>query len=275
VSAEIIDIKSKWSFNKRIMKNTAKLMVIFVFALGALFAFLGSSGRFSIDAAGFSGAAAQPTPPKKKSTKTSAANTSNTTTANTITSVSAANAVTAKPSPVMTATTAATSASTPANTATNTGTNSGKKIPKSFTLGADSQSEHGEAPFDHETHAFGKYSPDGTKVMGCVECHHTDQPKSAMQAPYVTSERDVTLTFETWQKSDQKVSTCRSCHFQDGNVPDGKTMPKSKGKDLNNQLAYHINCNSCHDAAYKLRPELKSRKGFATAKDCAVCHKTN
>lgn len=254
------------------MKNTAKLMVISVFALGALFAFLSINGQVTIDAAGFSGAAAQPTPPKKTNSNSASANTSTKPAANAITS---ANSMPVKASPVSTVSPAATSATTPATTSTATVPTGGKKITKSFTLGADSQSEYGEAPFDHDSHAFMKYSPDGKSVMGCVECHHTDQPKSAMQPPYVTSERDEVLTFELWQKSNQKVSSCRDCHFQDGNVPDGKTMPKSGTKDLNNQLAYHINCNSCHDAAFRARPELKSHKGFATSKDCAVCHKVN
>lgn len=161
-----------------------------------------------------------------------------------------------------------------------------KKMAKKFVLGQDSLDEkYHEVDFDHETHAFQKYSPDGTTSIGCVECHHTDQPKSALKPPLKTSERDVALTFDTWKASSQKVSTCRSCHFQDGSVPDGKEMPtgtyaeggSSKVKDLNNQLAYHLNCNSCHDAAAKLRPELRKKPGFATGepKDCGICHKTN
>ena len=160
---------------------------------------------------------------------------------------------------------------------------SDKKIPKDFTLGQDSASEYGEVRFDHDTHAFKPYSPDGKSVVGCVECHHTDQPKSALKPPLVTSERNVTLTIEVWRSSDQKVSTCRSCHFQDGNVPDDKTMPtavyteggRSVTKDLNNELAYHINCNTCHDAAAALRPDLRKKAGFATSKDCLICHKKN
>jgi hypothetical protein len=151
----------------------------------------------------------------------------------------------------------------------------GKTMKKKFVLGQDSLSEYGEAPFDHDTHAFGKYNPAGDAVVGCVECHHTDQPKSAMKPPLVTSERDVVLTFETWQASNQKVNECRACHFQDGNVPEGKVMPTANGKDLNNELAYHINCNTCHDAAFKLRPELKKKPGFATSKDCTICHVSN
>jgi len=248
------------------MKNTVKLIVGSVFALGVLLMFLSGASPSSTNAAVFSGLFAQPTPPKNANTKSPDANSIN-----------------AKPTAVNAAANTSTNANlviaSPANKTTNTNaaapTGGGKSIPKTFILSADSQSEYGEAPFDHDTHAFKNYSPDGKSVLTCVECHHTDQPKSALQAPYVTSERDVVLTLDAWQKSSQKVSSCRDCHFQDGNVPDGKTMPTANKKDLNNQLAYHINCNSCHDAAYKLRPELKSRKGFATSKDCAVCHKVD
>lgn len=178
----------------------------------------------------------------------------------------------AKPSP--TPATANTTAKPPA---------ADKTISKEFTLGKDSLSEYGEVPFSHETHAFKPYSPDGKSVVGCVECHHTDQPKSAMKSPLVTSEREVSLTLESWKASPQKVNECRFCHFQDGGVPDDKTMPtalyteggKSIKKDLNNELAYHINCNTCHDAAAKLRPELKKKPGFATTQDCLICHKSN
>ena len=50
-----------------------------------------------------------------------------------------------------------------------------KTIPKSFVLSADSLDEHGDVAFDHDSHAFKPYSPDGKSVMGCVECHHTCQ----------------------------------------------------------------------------------------------------
>ncbi len=160
---------------------------------------------------------------------------------------------------------------------------SNKTIPTNFTLGKDSLSEYGEVPFNHDTHAFQKYSPDGKSLVGCVECHHTDQPKSALKPPLLTSDRDAVLTMEVFQKSTQKVSECRACHFQDGSVPDDKEMPtavykegeKEITKDLNNELAYHINCNTCHDAAAALRPELKKKAGFATTKDCLLCHKEN
>lgn len=170
---------------------------------------------------------------------------------------------------------------TPAAAATNTVANTvktataDKKIPKSFTLGKDSLSEYGEVKFDHETHSSGKYSPDGKASIGCTECHHTDQPKSALKSPLVTSEREIALSLESWSASTQKVNECRACHFQDGNVPEGKAMPVLGGKDLTNEYAYHVNCNVCHDLAFKARPELKGKKGFATSKDCLICHTKN
>ena len=156
----------------------------------------------------------------------------------------------------------------------------GQSIKKKFVLGKDSISEYGESAFDHANHALQKYSPDGTSTIACVECHHTDQPKSALKPPLSTSERDVALTLETWKTSTKKVNECRICHFQEGSVPENKEMPKASYteagkttvKDLNNELAYHINCNTCHDAAFKLRPALKSKPGFATSKDCSTCH---
>ena len=110
----------------------------------------------------------------------------------------------------------------------------------------------------------------------------TRSAKSALKPPDRPPTSDTPLTLAAFQGG-QQVQNCRTCHFQDGNVPDGKEMPQatytvdgnSVTKDLNNQLAYHINCNTCHDAAFKLRPELKKKPGFATSKDCTVCHKAS
>ena len=231
------------------MKNLAKLVVVFTFGSAAFFVLL-----YTVETpTSLAQVAGRPTP-------TPPANT-------------AANANAANTKPV-----ANTQAPQPPATATGN-----KKIPKDFILGKDSQSEHGEVPFDHDTHAFKNYSPDGKSVIGCVECHHTDQPKSALKPPLLTSERDVVLTLASWQASSQKVNECRLCHFQNGAVPDDKTMPtatytergKQVVKDLNNELAYHINCNTCHDAAAALRPEVKGRPGFAVGADCKTCHRPN
>ena len=188
--------------------------------------------------------------------------------------------VTAPTPPAANAANAAANAAAPASTPAATG---GKTIAKDFILGKESQTEDGEVPFNHETHSVKNYSPDGKSPVTCVECHHTDQPKSALKPPLATSEREVVLTLASWQASNQKVKGCRECHFQSGNIPEGGTMPtatitergKQVTKDLNNELAYHINCNTCHDSAAKLRPEIKSHAGFAISTDCKTCHRPN
>jgi predicted CXXCH cytochrome family protein len=229
------------------MKNLAKLVVLSAFGLFCIVLLLSmNSGKAAVLAG------VMPTPPPANAANTGA---------------NTANKVAPAPAPAAAA----------ANVVS-----SGRPIPKTFTLGTDSlDSEKGEVAFDHESHAFKPYTPDGKSVMGCVECHHTDQPKSALKPPLKTSERSETLTLALWQSSSIKVTHCRDCHFQTGNVPDGKEMPKatydeggkSVTKTLDNQLAFHINCNSCHDAAAKVRPELLKKPGFAIGKDCMRCHK--
>lgn len=160
-----------------------------------------------------------------------------------------------------------------------------KELPTKIKLNKDSASEYGEVSFDHESHSFKKYSADGKTDITCAECHHTDQPKAALTGPLVTSERDVALTVDALKKADAKpVKDCNTCHFRENDVPDGKEIPsatykdakgKSETKELTNELAFHINCNSCHNAAAKLRPELKKKPGFATETDCLICHTKN
>lgn len=234
------------------MKNLTKLIVIAVFVLFVFGLFINNlsfSDKGSLVSAQTNPqTSAQPTP-AVANTNAPAANTN----------AAAAN----------TAGTAGNIGIPPGNTAGD------KTIPKQFTLGKDSLDEHGEVAFNHEAHAFSQYSEDGKSVIGCVVCHHTDQPKSALKPPLAASERDAALTFDVWKKSDQKVKDCRSCHFQAGNVPDGKTMPVIGEKEINNEEAFHVNCNTCHDAAAKLRPDLKKKAGFATTNDCMTCHKKN
>ena len=191
--------------------------------------------------------------------------------------------VTRKASPTPTANTAANAGAPVTGSNPSSPAAGDAAFQKMFTLSKDSQSEFGEVIFNHESHALGSHSADGKSAMGCVECHHTEQPKSELKPPLTTSERDVTLTFEVWKTSTQKVNECRACHFQDGNVPDGKKMPtiqvmkagKATTRNMNNELAFHVNCNTCHDAAAALRPELKTKPGFSTSKDCTKCHKAN
>jgi len=152
-----------------------------------------------------------------------------------------------------------------------------KTQPKEVVLDKDSQSDkYGEVAFNHENHATKNYSVDGKSVIGCVECHHTDQPASALQPPLKTSERPVTLTAAVLEAADAKpVKTCRACHLQAGD--DSATIPsvtypgKTALTKLTNEVAYHMNCNVCHDKAIAARPALKGK--VPGSNDCLPCHK--
>ena len=152
-----------------------------------------------------------------------------------------------------------------------------KTQPKEVVLGKDSQSDkYGEVAFNHENHATKTYSVDGKSVLNCVECHHTDQPATALVAPLKTSERDVALTAKLLEAADAKpVKTCRACHLQAGD--DSATIPsvtyagKTTPTKLTNEVAYHTNCNICHDKAITARPTLKGK--VPGSNDCLPCHK--
>jgi hypothetical protein len=152
-----------------------------------------------------------------------------------------------------------------------------KVQPKEVTLGKDSQSDkYGEVAFNHENHSVKNYSVDGAKVISCVECHHTDQPTDALVAPLKTSERATALTAAVLQAADAKpVKSCRSCHLQAGD--DSAPMPavtysgKTTPTKLTNEVAYHTNCNICHDKAIAARPALKGK--VPGSNDCLPCHK--
>lgn len=242
------------------MKNLAKLVVISVFGLGALFTFLSSFDLSGLGSAALA-QAGRPTPTPVPRPANVLPNTNTPSNANAANVIPAANVT-----PPANAN--ANTAPTPSPAA------GGKTMRKTFLL--DENGSEGAVPFDHETHAFKNYSIDGQSVIACVECHHTDQPKSALKPPLVTSERDVVLTFDVWKASAQKVSDCKACHFIPSELPEGKEIPtmqrRGRSVDLDNEQAYHINCNECHDAAAKLRPALKSKPGFAVGADCKACH---
>src|SRR5213078_5132279 len=80
-----------------------------------------------------------------------------------------------------------------------------KTQPKQVVLDKDSQSDkYGEVAFNHENHVTKNYNPEGTGVLTCTECHHTDQPAASLKAPLKTSERDVALTAAVLQTADSK-----------------------------------------------------------------------
>ena len=152
-----------------------------------------------------------------------------------------------------------------------------KTQPKEIVLSKDSQSDkYGDVPFNHENHATKTYSVDGKTVLACVECHHTDQPATVLVAPLKTSERDVALTAKLLEAADAKpVKGCRACHLQAGD--DSATIPvvtytgKTTPTKLTNEVAYHTNCNICHDKAIAARPTLKGK--VPGSNDCLPCHK--
>ena len=153
-----------------------------------------------------------------------------------------------------------------------------KVQPKETVLSKDTQSDkYGEVPFNHETHSLKPYSPDGKTVLTCVECHHTDQPAAGLKAPLKTSEREVVLTTEALAPAEAKpVKNCRVCHLQAGD--DSAPMPAIQYPDkpaptkLTNEVAYHLNCNLCHDKAIAARPALKGK--VPGSNDCVPCHKS-
>lgn len=152
-----------------------------------------------------------------------------------------------------------------------------KVQPKEVVLGKDSQSDkYGEAPFNHENHSTRNYSIDGKSVIACVECHHTDQPPANLKLPLKTSERPAVLTTALLAAPDSKpVKSCRACHLQAGD--DSAEMPavtyegKPAATKLTNEVAYHLNCNVCHDKSIAARPALKGK--IPASADCLVCHK--
>ena len=152
-----------------------------------------------------------------------------------------------------------------------------KTQPKAVVLAKDSQSDkYGEVAFNHENHATKKYSPDGQSVLTCVECHHTDQPPANLKPPLKTSERAVVLTTASLAAADAKpVKSCRACHLQAGD--DSAALPAVQYPDkpaptkLTNEVAYHLNCNLCHDKAIAARPTLKGK--VPGSNDCVPCHK--
>lgn len=161
----------------------------------------------------------------------------------------------------------------------------GRTPQKTYILSKDAKKDVKKAlpvPFNHETHSTKNYNVDGTGVIGCTECHHTDQPaaEAAKHPPLKSAhpaDRTTTLTADLLAKDPKApdVLTCRSCHEQEGSKPkilaenpsliyEGDTDPTV----LTNEEAYHRNCNICHDLAVEKRPTLK----IPTSQQCAECH---
>ena len=131
-----------------------------------------------------------------------------------------------------------------------------KTQPKEVTLAKDSQSDkYAEVAFNHENHATKKYSPDGSAVLTCVECHHTDQPAASLKPPLKTSERTTVLTAEELAGADSKpVKTCRACHLQTGD--DSAPIPTVQYPD---KPAHHKPSPSRIHNRDRLQPRSEAR----------------
>jgi nitrate reductase cytochrome c-type subunit len=153
-----------------------------------------------------------------------------------------------------------------------------------YKLSTDSKKDKAKSlpvSFSHVNHSTKNYSGDGTKPIGCVECHHTDQPaaEAAKRPPLKTAhpaDRTTTLTAEPLKDAAAPgVNTCRSCHAQEGSTPKlGGAIPEvtyegeSDPVVLTNEEAFHRNCAGCHDAAADARKTVKA----PTSTDCKGCH---
>jgi hypothetical protein len=140
-----------------------------------------------------------------------------------------------------------------------------------------------EAAFDHVKHSTdANYSVDGKAAVVCADCHHTDQPKAPAGQEYLKMfKRTEMLTSEQLKKSNQPVQSCRACHFAASTEateeypPPSIEYPKESGKKatkdvINNEEAYHLNCNTCHDQALKNKARAKPAKAPQACADCHV-----
>ena len=162
------------------------------------------------------------------------------------------------------------------------------RVPKDdYVLSADAKkpADAPPVPFSHKNHSEKNYSIDGTAKIACVECHHTDQPaaeaakKPPLKIGWPTG-RTSTLTTDLMAKDPKEpdVISCRGCHAQEGSKPKvqsvGADIPKvlyegdTDPVELDNEEAYHRNCNTCHDLAVEARKQLK----IPTSQECVKCH---
>jgi cytochrome c553 len=156
----------------------------------------------------------------------------------------------------------------------------GTKPPETMVLAKESKL--GQVAFNHQKHFTENRSEDLSKPIACVECHHTAQPASeaVKNPPHKTAwpaDRTTTLTLDLQEKDANAVGAkCTDCHARAGEKP--KLLPeipkvtlagKSEPTVMNNQQAFHINCNECHDAVAKVKPASTG----PGSKKCTACHK--
>jgi hypothetical protein len=156
----------------------------------------------------------------------------------------------------------------------------GSKPPETIVLGKDAKL--GQVAFNHLKHISENRGADLSKPIACVDCHHTAQPaaEAAKHPPHKTvwpADRTTTLTLDLLASDPNALGAkCRDCHARTGEKP--KLLPaiptvKFEGSAeptvMNNQQAFHHNCNDCHDAVAKAKPDSTG----PTSKKCTTCHK--
>lgn len=158
----------------------------------------------------------------------------------------------------------------------------GKKPPEVIVLAKEAKL--GQVTFNHLKHITEKRSPDGTKEIACIECHHTAQPASeaVKHPPHKTAwpaDRTTTLTMELLAKDPNAVGAiCTDCHARTDTkpkllpeIPQVKFEGSAEPTVMTNQQAFHHNCGDCHDQVVKARPSLDPAP--PTSKKCTACHK--
>ena len=167
------------------------------------------------------------------------------------------------------------------STAQNPPPAAGRKPQDVYMLGAEAKL--GVVSFSHVNHVTKNRNLEGTAPMACIECHHTAQPASevAKHPPLKTAwpaDRTTTLTVDLFEKDPTapEMAVCRDCHSRTDTKPKLlPELPQIKLEEgtalitLNNQQAYHRNCNGCHDAIVKSRKDVNP----PTSKKCVACHK--
>ena len=158
----------------------------------------------------------------------------------------------------------------------------GKTPPDTIVLAKEAKL--GPVNFNHLKHITENRSPDGTKKIECIECHHTAQPaaEALKHPPHKTvwpADRTTTLTAESLANdANMTVVICTDCHARADQKP--KLLPEiprlkfegaAEETIMTNQQAFHRNCGGCHDEVVKARPALDPAP--PTSKKCVACHK--
>jgi hypothetical protein len=156
----------------------------------------------------------------------------------------------------------------------------GKKLPGVIQLAP--ASKLGSVSFNHANHATKNYNIEGTGPIGCVECHHVEQPASevAKHPPLKTAwpaDRTTKLTAELLNDPNAPaVVGCRDCHAAPGakpkvwpEIPTIKSENSTAVVTLNGQQAFHRTCGGCHDQVVKTRNVATA----PTSTKCVACHK--